>query len=201
MAVPHCQPQKVAEGCSARHCRRRPVIRRSMELLLHQCDEAIATPTGRRDIPWRRRLVLQGAACRPNAATQSIIRDKLVWPQAQKLVAGDDAGRDAPEIGEDIEDLRSQRDELPSAAVRSAGYRDYSRQTHSASSRPLPVSGVLFLPVAPLGRDIIPDAYSWCPAGGESHVGKISASCRQSIGVLSSHAPWYAVCSKQWVVR
>ncbi len=49
-----------------------------MGLLLHRRDEAIPTPTGCRDIPWCLRLVLQGAACRPNAAAQGIIRDELV---------------------------------------------------------------------------------------------------------------------------
>jgi hypothetical protein len=80
-----------------------------VELLLHWRDESIATPTGRHNIPWHLRLVLQSTACRPNAATQGIIRDKLVRPQArEQLVAGDDAVTMRHEIGEYIEDLWPQ---------------------------------------------------------------------------------------------
>src|SRR5262249_61008775 len=63
-------------------------------------------------------------------------------------------------------------------------------QTPSPLSAPPPQSP-LRLPylAAPLWSDIIRDACSWCPAAGESHVGKVSASYRQSIGVLSGHAP------------
>jgi hypothetical protein len=59
---------------------------------------------------------LQGAACRPNTAAQSIVRDKLVRPQAlEQLVAGDDAVAMPYEIGEDVEDLQPQRDQLSGA--------------------------------------------------------------------------------------
>jgi hypothetical protein len=88
-----------------------------VRLLLHWCDEAIATSTGRRKIPGRLGTILQGTACRPNAAAQGILRDKLVGPQAgEQLIVGDDAVALRHEIGEDIEDLRAQWDELPSAA-------------------------------------------------------------------------------------
>ena len=98
------------------HRRRRPVLRGAVGLLLHRRDEAIATSARRRDILWRLGMVLQGAACRPNAAAQGIIGDELPGPQArEQLVAGDDTVALRHEIGEHIEDLRSQRDEFPSA--------------------------------------------------------------------------------------
>ncbi len=82
-----------------------------MELFLHRRDETIPTPTGRRDIPWRLETVLQGATCRSNTAAQGIIRDELARPQAlEQLVAGNDAVAMPQEIGENIEDLRAQRD-------------------------------------------------------------------------------------------
>jgi hypothetical protein len=53
-------------------------------------------------------MILQGAACRPNAAAQGIVRDELLRPQArEQLVARDDAIALRHEIGEDIKDLRS----------------------------------------------------------------------------------------------
>jgi hypothetical protein len=87
-----------------------------VRLFLHRRGETIATPTGGRNIPWRFGRILQGAACRPNTAAQSIVRDKLVRPQAlEQLVAGDDAVAMPYEIGEDVEDLRPQRDKFSGA--------------------------------------------------------------------------------------
>jgi hypothetical protein len=85
-------------------------------LLPHWGDETVSTPTDSGDIPWRLGRVLQGAACGPNTAAQGVVRDELVRPQAlEQLVAGDDAVAMQHEIGEDIEDLRSERDEFASA--------------------------------------------------------------------------------------
>jgi hypothetical protein len=97
----------VLGGNGAQH----PIVRRRVGLFLHWHDETIPTPTGGRDIPWRLWRVLQGPACRPNTAARSIVRNELVRPQTlEQLVAGDDAVAMPYEIGEDVEDLRPQRD-------------------------------------------------------------------------------------------
>jgi hypothetical protein len=85
-------------------------------LFLHWRNETIPPPTGRGDIPWRLGTVLQGMAGGSNTAAQGIVRDELVRPQAlEELIAGDDAVAMRQEIGQDIKDLRSQRDESPAS--------------------------------------------------------------------------------------
>jgi hypothetical protein len=88
-----------------------------MGLLLHWRDETISTPTDSRDIPRRLGRILQGATSRPNTAAQGVVSDELVRPQAlEQLVAGDDTVAMCQEVGEDIEDLRSQRHKCPGSA-------------------------------------------------------------------------------------
>jgi hypothetical protein len=85
-------------------------------LLLHRRDKTIPTPTDSRDISRRLGTVLKDTACCPNTAAQGIVSDELVRPQAlEQLIAGDNAVAMRQKIDEDIEDLRPQRHECPSA--------------------------------------------------------------------------------------
>ena len=104
----------------------------------HRRHPAIPPGADSLDHPLGTTAIPNGPPCRGHNPLQSVIADKLRWPQRVKeFLAGDHPVAVLEEVGEEIEDfgLELQWDYQPDTA-HSYAYQEYRRQTYTASSLP-----------------------------------------------------------------